>query len=278
MNENIRRRTALQSIGAGIGIATLGTGLAGAGGHSGGGNNPCEGCGTLLTKYEFDEDAGEFVFEKGRDNLGIDGDEFEFSITETNEDGEPLCIEVDSVSAGGVSGGIYDFSCATVKSGQDTDRPVEGTWATEFDHCQDKYAISNFALCIEEAFMQIDMGTGLTPPNWFTEDWSTATLYDPSGFIGAATSDLSGVATNGPKRYVENAGASEFWQFNGDDTVTVEFNVLGDEPMDLHIVSTEMPGPWRWDDIPWSKPIDLANGTFDPDDNPHSMTVDVPTV
>lgn len=299
-----KRRTVLKGVGA--------AGLVGAAGVSPavadkGGNDPCEGCGTLLTKYEFDEDAGEFVWEKGHDGLNINGDEFDITITEWNEDGEPLCIEVESITQ--MDGpkmdpdkGIYEFSCSTVKSGQETDT-ADYDWASGFEHCQDKYAISNFALCINDRFWQADFGTGPAP-----------TLYTESSERDGYGEDLDGDGENerelimagvyGPPNRVGNPsylnddnidgvnvlpganGKKDFDLYDADGNLVsngdmgeaveaeVQFEITSDDPVQLHIGVWEMPGPYDKGDIPWAPLHDKVEQTYDPGDYPNGQVTE----
>lgn len=254
------------------------SGAAGAKGHKGG-NDPCGECGELLTKYEYDEDAGEFVWEKGRDTLGINGDEFDITVTKTNEDGEPLCIEVKSIEHRDVGEPIYDFSCSTVKSGQDIDQE-EYEWASSFTHCQEKYAISNFTLCISEVYWQWDWGTGPVV-DLHTEDpddrtWYQANSNDDRHLLAAMQ---GGGDVEGNTSFTDLAGLVENVTYTAVDesTLEIEFDVVGDESLDLHLYSQEWPGPSgdNWE-IPWGPLYDINEGTFEGTEN--SISVNIPTL
>lgn len=286
MGPPLTRRGALKAA-ATIGITSTAIGLAaGRGAPQGivGGQDPCEGCGALLTKYEWED--GEFVWEKGRDSLGINGDEFDITVTEYNEDGEPLCIEVDSIVHPKDNEPIYDFSCSTVKSGQDIDK-VNYDWASGFEHCQEKYAISNFALCINEVFWQWDWGTG-PAVDLNTEDpndktWYQANNNDPRHLLAARQDggDVKGAASfesiptdgNGNPTLVENV---TYRAVDG-STLAIDFDVVGSDQLDLHLTSQELPGPAgdNWE-IPWGPMYDIVEGTYSGTGN--TMTVDIPTL
>lgn len=286
------RRSVLKGVGAAGGVAMLGTTPAIADEGNEGGNDPCEGCGTLLTKYEWED--GEFVWEKGRDSLGIDGDEFDLSITDTNDDGEPLCFEFDSIdNRGGV--GIYEGTCLTVKAGQGEEQVDLGGWTSDYEYCvPDKYAISNFALCIDEAMWQMDFGTG-DPPLLNTEDPATREGYGEN-----SGRDLIRAAVHGPPNRDENfsftndvdgvdviSSAFELSDEDGNSVTNdppssdateaeLTFEVTASEALELHLGVWEMPGPYDKDDIPWGPRYDLVHDTFDPGE--HTIAVDVPSV
>lgn len=285
----IDRRTVLKSTAIATGVGLVGvsgfTGAAAAKGHKGVGKVEC-GCGTLLAKYEWKD--GEFVFDKGRDSLGINGDEFEFTNIETNEDGEPLAFEWESYSYdevdprnGTVPGHIYDVSCLTVKAGQDVETVEDLNWASSGEYERDdKYAISNVQFCIECAFWQVDLGEGEVP-EFYTEDPETSESYHPPALIaygtnGRGSQECDDVAT-GTSRGLANV---DFGGFNYDlddlSWMSATFTVTGDEPQELHLVASEMPGPFERDEIAWGPRYDLVHDTFAPGE--HTITIDLPTV
>lgn len=275
-NRGIHRRTIMRSAIAGAGLAGI-SGLSSATpGH--GGYDPCEGCGSLLTKYEWadpDEDGEyEFVFEKGRDNLDINGDEFDLTVT-TDDEGEPTKVKVESILGPCSGDPIYHFDCGTVKAGPearslDTDA---GTHVTTIE-ADDKYAISNFALCISEVHWQWDLGTG--PAVDFYDEGCRSDVYDDeellasynrSGYDDQGATDRSG---NYPNVTFKEAVYSD-----GPKAVTVWFEVQNEDE-ELHLVSQELPDDSRLDTIPFGPMYDTVDDVFGVGE--HSMTVELPSL
>lgn len=292
---DIDRRRVLKSTAIATGAGLVGvsgfTGAAGARGNKGGGKVEC-GCGSLLAKYEWDGDSASFVFEKGRESLGINGDEFDISVTETNEDGEPLAFDFASPEYGANPRldkdtiRPYEASCLTVKAGQGVDtKDFEGYVSEGSYRVPDKYAISNIQFCIQNAFWQIDMGVG-DAPDWETESWDTAEVYnvpgeimlmsgqtvgdDPSNIADEFLADhrLGGFAFKSPAvTYNRNTDGLA-------TSATVQFKLNQTER--LHLGSWETPGPWSVHDVPWSKKYDYVEKEFGPGD--HTITVNLPTL
>lgn len=280
----IDRRTVLKGTAAATGAGVVGlsgfTGTVGAKGHKGG-SEPCEGCGGLLAKYEWDEEAGEFDFEKGRDSLAIDKDDFTFSNMDwKEEDNEILGFDWSSEY------GIYDATCLTVKTGAGTFQK-DGTWrnsgsfdVTEYDDEPPYQAVSYVALCIECAFWQVDFGTG-TVPTLYTEGEEPRDTYgnsDERTLLAAATRGRYGRGCD----YVEtktwdanpNVVVDDF-EVNPGDQATVTFTVK--ETEHVHFGTWEMPGPFDKNEIPWGPRYDLIDEeSLGP--GSYNWTIDLPSV
>ncbi|MFB6197451.1 MAG: SdrD B-like domain-containing protein, partial [Halobacteriaceae archaeon] len=206
-----------------------------------------QGCVDLLTKYEWDEDASEFVWEKGRSSLGIDGDQFNITVTDTNDDGEPLGFEFDSIdNANG--DGIYEATQLQVKAGTDTVIKQYDWASTGTYHVDGEPAISNFTLCINDAMWQLDFGTD-DAPNLNTEDPATregygggrelirAAVYGPPNRTGnfSYSQSVSGVEVLDTEFDLEDGSGSDVPIGSGDAvTAKLTFEVTADEPLKLH--------------------------------------------
>lgn len=97
---------------------------------------------------------------------------------------------------------IYEFSCSSVKSGHDTDQATYDR-ANDFEHCGDKYAISNFALCIDDAFWQADFGTGQAPTLYTKSSERDGYGEDTDG-VGDIDRELITAGVDGPSNGTEN--------------------------------------------------------------------------
>jgi hypothetical protein len=261
----INRRTVLRGAATGTGIGVVGlsgfSGTVGANGRGKAASEPCDDCGALLAKYEWDD--GEFVFEKGRESLDIDGSDFDLTVTDANDDGEPLAFDWSS------DDGIYDATCLTVKTGEDTFKQ-EGDWrtsgsfhATEYDENSPVQAISYVALCIECAFWQVDFGTG-TVPTLYTEGEEQRDTYGNSdertllaaathGRYGGGCGSVNKTMWEGRKPHVVISS----FEVTPGDQATVEFEVT--ETEHVHFGVWEMPGPFDKSEIPWGVRYDLIN-------------------
>jgi hypothetical protein len=190
-----KRRSVLRAIGAGgvgsVGLAGAVSGRSdGKGGPNGKGKPgsksssrtrhngcPCPDGQTLLAKYEVQD--GEFVFEKGRETLGVDGDQFTFSevVTKNGEDDEIVGFDWDS--------GSLCVTSVTVKYGPETETVDVCEDAT--DECDviqnegcagstcgsvavEEYAVSYVAFCTR-VLWQLDLVTGSveSPPEYACE-------------------------------------------------------------------------------------------------------------
>lgn len=284
MGNNITRRSTLQSIAAGTAlIGGLGTGVGAAGESSK--VDPCEDCGSLLTKYEW-EDGG-FVWEKGRDSLNIDGDDFEITVTETNEEGEPLAFEWASVDPLD-SGGLYDATCLTVKTGEGVFK-VDCGWRTSgsfdarnYDDDDPVQAISNLALCIRCAFWQVDFGVGPVPELYTDGEYPRDEYNDGERWLLAAQthgrgtgecSDLSKWTVNEDNSDAVVVG--DRIQINDDlSEATIAFEVL--EREHVHFGAWEMPGPFDKSEMEFGPRYDLIE-VEDLEPGDYEWTIALPT-
>lgn len=281
----IDRRTVLKgaATGTGIGVAGLSgfSGTVGAKGRGKGASEPCDGCGGLLAKYEWED--GEFMFEKGRESLAIEGSDFDLTVTKWNDDGEPLAFDWSS------DDGIYDATCLTVKTGEDTFKQ-EGDWRTsgsfdaaEWDEEGPVQAISYVALCIECAFWQVDFGVGTVPELYTEGEYPRDTYGDDERDLLAAQTHGRGTGECGDlSKWTVNNGKSakvevkDRIDISSDlSEATIKFEVL--ETEHVHFGVWEMPGPFDKAEIPWGPRYALINEPeLEPGD--YEWTVELPTV
>lgn len=270
----ISRRDVLNTVGA-VGVTSVGI-MAAAGRAGppsfGGGNSPCEE-GALLAKYEVED--GEFVFEKGRDSLNIDGDEISLSITDTKEDSEILGFHWESNPAG-----IFDVTCVRVKTGEGVYEQC-GDWRTSGDfHVQNHddsdplQAISWVSFCMSDVFWQVDFATDAAYP--FDDDLDWTEHYEGGPFLAAAVKEESGIVNLKGSNFHDGVSlqGNEFDIDSG--SVTARFTV--EHEITLNLASFELPGPWKRSEIDGSSFLyQVKERTFEPGEV-HELTVDIPHI
>lgn len=239
--------------------------------------NTCPEGTTLLAKYNLGE-GGEFVFEKGRDGLGIDGTELTFSNleTKTSEPGEVLGFDWES--------DVYDVHSVGVKFGNNVTRwTTDGEQTTGSVDIRERYegdpvpAISNVIFCIE-VHWQVDFGLGplLTPPayksNGRADDLLMAALgQDPESDDYRRNPSISRL----DGKPVTVLGDPDQFDISG-DTVSVMFSVTGSEPLELHLASFETPGPFEYEETSSQVLFDSREVTLEP--GVHQLEISLPTV
>lgn len=303
MTDSISRRTWLRTLSiATAGLALGGSGVAAATPGNGNGNrngnedgtgngdnvkNECPEGTTLLAKYEFDDDTGELVFEKGRESLNIDGSEITFSNIVTKDGNEIVAFDWDS--------GPYDVAYVGVKAGQNVwKQEVNATSGTfdlrTFDEEGPVQAVSNIIFCIEICW-QVDFGRGdvLLPPDYAEEgrkaDLLLAATCDRIGDDGNPTGLRNGelnrlyLSENALPGKTEPIFTVENEQFNLETPgkASITFTINGDEPQDLHLACFEIPGPYQRGEVGAQVLFD----SIEMDDvapGPYTWTVDLPTL
>lgn len=289
------RRQLLRTLGAGVALSA-GVGTAAAEGNIGslsapndesdrGSNdtasakevtNTCPEGTTLLAKYNRDE-TGAFVFETGREELGIDGSEITFSDVQTKPSEPAEVVGFDWNS------GVYDVHSVGVKFGNNVERWTVSGGTTGTVDVRDRYegyssvpAISNVIFCIE-VHWQVDFGLGpiSNPPTYSGQEESTLLMTA----LGQSPKDMGyrynpsfEPRTDGTPIHI--LGPDEFDLSNG--TATVTFAVTGSESVTVHLTSFETPGPFEPDEIPSQVLLDSMVVTADPGFN--QLTVDVPSL
>lgn len=228
--------------------------------------NTCPDDAALLAKYVVE--GGEFVFEKDGDYLEA-GDAFEFTVTETNEDGEILAFEIEDPE------GVYDIYQLSVKTGDGIfPKGIEGTSGEfdvrEFDDSPPVQAISNVIVCAR-VWWQVDFGRGEVPQ---------PPSYDFDDLPYAATGNGTEASIDNPS--VNRDDFSKFDYVNvieppgldidlDEGTATIEFDQNTADKM--HLASFEVPGEFGLGELSKQKTFDVVYTS----DTAGTLTVDIPT-
>lgn len=297
----VTRRRVLRTIGAGSALATVsGTAAAegnvgplgdtdgtddprtrveGGGGRSEQVKNTCPEGTTLLAKY-YPDDSGEFVFETGREELGIDGTEITISnvVTKPSEPSQVVAFDWDA--------GVYDVHSVGVKFGDEVERwSSDGGSTTGTIDVREAYqgdqpvpAISNVIFCIQ-VHWQVDFGVGpvLAPPNYDSDSQGSELVM---AAIGCDPEDeqYGENPTFGPSvvgKSLHILGETD--EFDIDDgTATVRFAVVGSESITVHLASFETPGRFKQSEI--GSQVLLESKEIVADPGFHELEVPLPTL
>jgi hypothetical protein len=298
----VTRRHVLRTIGAGSLLATVpGTAAAegnigplhdadetddqrtraepGGGDRSGQVKNTCPEGTALLAKYNLD-DNGEFVFETGREELGIDGTEITISnvVTKPSEPSQVVGFDWDA--------GVYDVHSVGVKFGTEVERwSLDDPATTGTIDVRDRYqgeqpipAISNVIFCIR-VHWQVDFGIGpvLNPPRYGNGSGDSELVmaafgrspesdqYDENPAVGP-------YVTHKPIRILGEPDRFDL----SDGTATVRFAVIGSESVPVHLASFETPGRFKGSEIRSQVLLESAELVADP--GVHELEVPLPTL
>lgn len=238
----------------------------GQGGPPSGTKNTCPDGTVLLAKYEVS--GGSFVFEKDSGYLEV-GDTFDFTVTETKDDGEILAFEVCD------SEGVYDIHTLSVKTGAGVFREeVDDTCSTfdarEHDDSGPVQAISNVIICAK-VWWQVDFGRGEVP---IPPDYRGSGRGDD--LVLAATGDGTDESVENPS--LDRDGSDDFvevpaGEFDVDlDAGTVSVTFEENTADKLHLASFETPGEYDNSEIEFQ---DLHAKTTTTTES-GTMTVDIP--
>lgn len=286
MDHNISRRTWLRTVGITTAGLTLGSGIAAAKpgnrpepqGPPENVKNECPEGTTLLAKYEWDDDSGKLVFEKGRKSLNIDGSAVTFSNFVYKEEGELVAFDWDS--------GPYDIHTVSVKAGRNVwQNEVSATSGTfdlrDFDKDGPVQAVSNIIFCIEICW-QLDFGRGDVPipPNYSpnrTQDLFLSASCERIGVDRIPNNPgLNRIDPDDPVIVKPVDGEVKF-DLSTPGTATIYFEVKEGEMPDLHLACFEIPGPFIRDEVEYQALFDsiekdnVAPGHYE-------WTVDLPTL